>query len=159
MNTQASSMRHAALFTLALSLPTGLAAQQLPVTGQMMDGQQANTTVAQSVTPSATASTNTPNASAAPASQTGASTSTNMASASAQTEQPRAVASVDAAAQPGDATRNLLQLQLDGSAAGKHLPMLGNEASASYHRYMDSFNHPIPEFYETAIQKHADNGR
>lgn len=155
MNTQASSMRHAALFTLALSLPAGLAAQQLPVTGQMMDGRQANTVAAQTVPPPAASGTTIPIASAAPASQTG----TDMIATPPQTERPPAVAVVNAAAQPGDATRNLLQLQLDGSAAGKHLPMLGNEASASYHRYMDSFNHPIPEFYETAIQKNADNGR
>ncbi|MFC5743256.1 DUF3613 domain-containing protein [Dyella tabacisoli] len=63
------------------------------------------------------------------------------------------------AAQVGDTTRHLLQLQADGTQAGKHLPMLGDEASASYRRYLKSFEHPIPEYYQTTVGKNSNNGR
>ena len=55
----------------------------------------------------------------------------------------------------GDTTRYLLQLQADGSQAGKTLPMLGDEATASYRRYLKSFEHPIPDFYDT-LSKNDD---
>lgn len=55
----------------------------------------------------------------------------------------------------GDTTHYLLQLQTGGSVAGKPLPMLGDEATASYHRYLKSFEHPIPDFYES-ISKNSD---
>lgn len=51
----------------------------------------------------------------------------------------------------GSTTRQLLQMQADGSHAGKHLPIPGQEASASYVRYLKSFEHAIPEFYENAV--------
>ncbi len=63
------------------------------------------------------------------------------------------------AAQVGDTTRHLLQIQAEGNQAGKPLPMLGAEASASYARYLKSFNHDIPEFYETTIGKDAGGGQ
>jgi hypothetical protein len=61
--------------------------------------------------------------------------------------------------QVGDTTRYLLQLQADGRQAGKPLPMLGDEATASYRRYLKSFEHPIPDFYETTLSKTDDTGR
>ena len=51
----------------------------------------------------------------------------------------------------GDATRGLLQLQASGRAAGPQLPMLGEAANAAYKRHLDSFSHPIPEFFDTAV--------
>jgi hypothetical protein len=63
------------------------------------------------------------------------------------------------ASQVGDATRYLLQLQADGNQSGKPLPMLGDEATASYRRYLKSFDHPIPDFYETTVGKTVDSGR
>lgn len=51
----------------------------------------------------------------------------------------------------GSTTRQLLQMQADGSHAGKHLPIPGQEASASYVRYLKSFEHAIPAFYENAV--------
>ena len=47
-------------------------------------------------------------------------------------------------------------MQVDGTQAGKHLPMLGAEASASYDRYLKSFSHDIPEFYKTAVGKDSN---
>ncbi|MGN6739708.1 DUF3613 domain-containing protein [Dyella sp.] len=63
------------------------------------------------------------------------------------------------AAEPGDATRHLLQMQVSASRSGPHLPMLGDEATASYRRYLKSFEHPIPEFYKTTVGKNGDSGR
>ena len=63
------------------------------------------------------------------------------------------------ASQIGDTTRYVLQLQADGTQAGKPLPMLGDEATASYRRYLKSFEHPIPDFYETKLGKTDDTGR
>lgn len=59
------------------------------------------------------------------------------------------------ATEVGDTTRYLLHMQADGSQAGKPLPTLGDEATASYHRYLKSFEHPIPDFYES-ISKNSD---
>jgi hypothetical protein len=57
----------------------------------------------------------------------------------------------------GDTTRHLLQLQASGAQAARPLPMLGDEATASYRRYLKSFEHPIPEFYTPTVGK-TDNG-
>jgi len=62
-------------------------------------------------------------------------------------------------AQFGDTTRHVLQLQVDGSLAGKRLPMLGDEAGASYQRYLKSFEHPIPEFFQTTVAQNTGSGR
>lgn len=48
------------------------------------------------------------------------------------------------ATQIGDATRSLLTLQSSGAVAAPMHPMLGDEATASYARYLKSFDHPIP---------------
>jgi hypothetical protein len=60
------------------------------------------------------------------------------------------------ASQIGDTTRYVLQLQADGTQAGKPLPMLGDEATAAYRRYLKSFEHPIPDFYDTTLSKNSD---
>ncbi|MDE2609209.1 MAG: DUF3613 domain-containing protein [Burkholderiales bacterium] len=54
-------------------------------------------------------------------------------------------------AELGATTRELLQAQADGRWAGPPLPMLGAQASASYRRYLDSFRHPIPEFFSSKV--------
>ncbi|GLQ99753.1 DUF3613 domain-containing protein [Dyella mobilis] len=58
--------------------------------------------------------------------------------------------------QVGDATRYVLQLQTGGTQSAKPLPMLGDEATAAYRRYLKSFDHPIPDFYESPVGKTAD---
>jgi hypothetical protein len=141
MNTHAVSVQHIitlAVVALALAVPTVAVAQQQqqPLTGQMMDGQNgiAPTTATATAAPTATQS-----APAAPS-----------ALDDAATYNP---------AQFGDTTRHVLQLQVDGSLAGKHLPMLGDEAGASYQRYMKSFEHPIPEFFQATVAQNPSNGR
>jgi hypothetical protein len=59
----------------------------------------------------------------------------------------------------GDATRALLQVQTNGSQAGPVLPMLGDQASASYRRYLRSFDHDIPEFFDAKVQQDGASTR
>jgi hypothetical protein len=156
MNKPTPAARPAALATalgLALALPA--MAQQTPITGRMMDGRNpapAATPVAASA-PAAQADVPNPSAPPAPASApVVAPQSTDYAPAPAYASDDGA----DRAA-IGYTTRQLLQMQASGSQAGNHLPMLGDEASASYRRYIQSFNHPIPEFYETTVGKNGSN--
>lgn len=60
--------------------------------------------------------------------------------------------------QVGDSTRALLRLQAEGSSAGNALPMLGEAASRSYQRYLNSFDHPIPEYFETTVPTSSTAG-
>ena len=77
-----------------------------------------------------------------------------------QVESP-AAAPAPAAARPavregiGDITRGLLAAQADGRRAGTELPILGDVASASYRRYVDSFTLPIPAFFEETVEREA----
>jgi len=53
-----------------------------------------------------------------------------------------------AADQPiGDHTRTLLEIQRNGSQAGALQPLGGEQAALGYARYMQSFRHPLPEFF------------
>ncbi|MGC1547194.1 MAG: DUF3613 domain-containing protein [Rhodanobacter sp.] len=141
MNTHAVSVQYfiaLAVVTLALSVPMAAVAQQQPLTGQMVGGQ---TDAASNVaTPQATQGVPSATQRMSPP----------LSPDDAVTYNP---------AQFGDTTRHLLQLQVDGSLAGKRLPMLGSEASASYQRYLKSFEYPIPEYMKTSVAKNADNGR
>ncbi len=55
--------------------------------------------------------------------------------------------------QLGDTTRALLQLQASGERAGRPHTVLGDQASRSYTRYLNSFDHPIPEYLEQSVRK------
>lgn len=57
----------------------------------------------------------------------------------------------------GQTTRDLLRLQASGARSGNKLPILGDEASASYKRYIDSFSHALPEFFETTVKSSDGN--
>ncbi|MGI4983212.1 MAG: DUF3613 domain-containing protein [Janthinobacterium lividum] len=57
----------------------------------------------------------------------------------------------------GHATRAALALQVGGTSAGPVLPMPGEEAGAAYKRYLDSFTHPIPEFFEKKVKSGQDD--
>lgn len=63
-----------------------------------------------------------------------------------------------APSQVGDATRALLRLQASGERAGTPLPILGDQASASYKRYIDSFTHPIPAYLAPNVRPDASGG-
>lgn len=58
----------------------------------------------------------------------------------------------------GAATERLLAMQRDGKAAGAPQPIAGEVATRSYHRYLDSFNKPIPEFNETVGSSTKSSG-
>ncbi|MHC1480762.1 DUF3613 domain-containing protein [Frateuria aurantia] len=51
----------------------------------------------------------------------------------------------------GDTTHLLLELQASGRLGVPAQPILGDEAAASYKRYIDSFSHPIPTYFETMV--------
>ena len=51
----------------------------------------------------------------------------------------------------GDATRRLLQLQASGTSAAPVLPQLGQSSGAAYQRYMKSFEHAIPVFFDSTV--------
>lgn len=52
----------------------------------------------------------------------------------------------------GDETRALLAAQAQGAQAGKALPTLGATASASWRRYLKSFDHPLPEWFSEKVE-------
>ena len=60
--------------------------------------------------------------------------------------------------QVGDATRNLIRLQASGQSAAPQLPMLGHASSAAYQRYLKSFTHNIPEFFDTTVSSTGSTG-
>jgi hypothetical protein len=141
------TIRHTLLAALGLTLALPAAAQQAPVTGQMMDGQ----------TP-ATAPTPAPppgNAAPAPMPQQVAPPGAAADNANAA---PAPLADVGDDGGVGSTTRQLLRMQTSGSQAGQSLPMLGDEATAAYRRYMQSFNHPIPEFFQSTVSKNGSGG-
>lgn len=51
----------------------------------------------------------------------------------------------------GDATRRLLKLQASGTSAAPVLPQLGQSSGAAYQRYMKSFEHAIPVFFDSTV--------
>ena len=60
------------------------------------------------------------------------------------------------AAPPGKeshAVKQALTMQASGRHAGPPRPMMGLTASASLKRYVDSFKHPIPEFYQSETER------
>lgn len=123
---------------------TAVQAQQQPLTGQMLGGSTQAVPTSQ---PLQSESLATVDLMAPPAPVPQAA--------------PAAVAITDgnaAAARPGrsqigDTTRNLFRLQASGQQAGQHLPILGDQATLSYARYMKSFEHEIPDFFETDVAK------
>lgn len=72
-----------------------------------------------------------------------------------QTPMPAAPAAPQQAARHtavGDVTRALLAAQADGRRAGAALPILGPVATASWHRYLESFRQPIPEWFSEKVK-------
>ena len=65
-------------------------------------------------------------------------------------------ASTTARPQHGDSVRNLLRLQASGQQAGARLPILGDQATASYARYLKSFEHEIPDFFDPDVGRSSN---
>ncbi|HEL2979301.1 TPA: DUF3613 domain-containing protein [Stenotrophomonas maltophilia] len=118
-------------------------AQQQPLTGQMLGGSAPVAADPQPLQSEALATVDL----AAPHAPTPAA-----APATAATDYGPA-ALQPGRSQIGDATRSLLRLQASGQQSGQHLPILGDQATLSYARYMRSFEHEIPDFFETDVAK------
>lgn len=62
-----------------------------------------------------------------------------------------------AAAEPhehGEETRRWLEIQRDGQAASPHRQTVSGPAAQMIHkRYLESFRHPVPVFFEERKQK------
>lgn len=140
-------IRHTLLAALGLALALPAGAQQIPVTGQMMDGQTPAAAPAPAPAPPAG------NATPAPMPQQVAPPGSSSDNAA-----PAPLADVGDDGGIGATTRQLLRMQTSGSQAGQSLPMLGDEATAAYRRYLQSFNHPIPEFFQSAVNKSGSGG-
>ncbi|MPS76789.1 MAG: DUF3613 domain-containing protein [Achromobacter sp.] len=57
----------------------------------------------------------------------------------------------------GDVTRGLLAAQADGRRAGNALPVLGPVSTAAWNRYLESFSHPIPEYFRKRVETKNTN--
>ncbi|MCZ7842745.1 MULTISPECIES: DUF3613 domain-containing protein [Stenotrophomonas maltophilia group] len=125
-------------------------AQQQPLTGQMLGGPSPSpaATVPMQAEPLPTVELAAP---AASAEVTGAQPATV-----ANDVAPAPPAAPRARLQSGEATRNLFRLQASGQQAGQRLPILGDQATLSYARYLKSFEHEIPDFFETDVSRSKD---
>ncbi|SFI00077.1 Protein of unknown function [Collimonas sp. OK307] len=119
-------------------IPDACAQSNSRLTGKLLQEPVAATTNASVPTAQPTAVA----ASSAPRTTTAAPTQMRETPVSAERE---------ARIRVGDVTHTLLQAQADGRVAGPRLPMLGATADASWQRYLDSFKHPLPEFYENEV--------
>jgi len=124
---------HAALLLVTLGTAPAIA-QQRPLTGQML-GEQ----------PGPPPSTPPAAAAAAPA----------PAAVPVPVTPPPVSLALPPRPRLGETTRALLQLQASGERAGKAHTVLGDQASRSYARYLNSFDHPIPEYLEYSVRKNV----
>lgn len=123
-------------------------AQQQPLTGQMLGGPLPSAPAAapMQAEPLPTVELAAPAAPAAGIAAQPATVATDVAPPAT----PRA------RLQSGEATRNLFRLQASGQQAGQRLPILGDQATLSYARYLKSFEHEIPDFFETDVARSKD---
>ncbi|PJL04421.1 DUF3613 domain-containing protein [Stenotrophomonas maltophilia] len=119
-------------------------AQQQPLTGQMLGGSTPAAPASQPLQSEPLPTVDL----AAPATPTPVTAPTAVVAADGIAPATRPVRS-----QIGDTARNLFRLQASGQQAGQHLPILGDQATLSYARYIKSFEHEIPDFFETDVAK------
>lgn len=136
---------------LSLLYVSAATAQQVPVTGRMLG--PGPHTAAPATPPAPPAAALQP----APRSVLEDSAATQIADTRAL-PMPASVPATMARAEPGDTTRQLLRLQASGAHAGRSLPVLGDQAHASYTRYLKSFEHELPEYFENTVGKTRSGG-
>ncbi|AWH29443.1 MULTISPECIES: DUF3613 domain-containing protein [Stenotrophomonas] len=125
-----------ATLAVALSAPHASAqSTQSPLTGQMLGERMTPAPTVQSAQPLATVDTT-----AAPPAP----------------PPPTYIPASTARPQHGDSVRNLLRLQASGQQAGARLPILGDQATASYARYLKSFEHEIPDFFDPDVGRSSN---
>ncbi|WP_164136511.1 DUF3613 domain-containing protein [Stenotrophomonas maltophilia] len=126
-----------------LLMAGGAQAQQQPLTGQMLGGSAPVAAASQPLQSEALATVDlAPAPSSSPAAAPPIIATDHVAPA------PR-----PARTQIGDTVRDLFRLQASGQQAGQRLPILGDQATLSYARYLKSFEHEIPDFFETDVAK------
>jgi hypothetical protein len=125
-------------------IPDAYAQTNPPLTGKLLQEPVAATTnrSVQTAQPAAVSTSSAPRTTTA---------------APAQIPETPSLTEQEARIRVGDVTRTLLQAQADGRVAGPRLPMLGATADASWQRYLDSFKHPLPEFFENKVSKSTSN--
>lgn len=64
---------------------------------------------------------------------------------------PSAVAPAAPQRSAGFATRQLFSMQASGEHSAPRLPLLAPVANSAYKRYLASFNHSIPEFFDATV--------
>ncbi|TEA80197.1 DUF3613 domain-containing protein [Allopusillimonas ginsengisoli] len=99
------------------------------------------------VTPTATTA---PAPQPAPAAQATPATSTPAATPDSYT--PAAPTTLRVPELVGDTTNALLAMQAQGDYAGASLPTLGATAGPAWKRYVDSFSHPLPEWFKEKVE-------
>lgn len=126
-----------ATLAVALSAPHASAqSTQSPLTGQMLGERTTPAPTVQSAQPLATVDTTAAPPAPPPPTYVPASTAVRP--------------------QHGDSVRNLLRLQASGQQAGARLPILGDQATASYARYLKSFEHEIPDFFDPDVGRSSN---
>ncbi|NYT38792.1 DUF3613 domain-containing protein [Allopusillimonas soli] len=95
----------------------------------------------------------------APPYRASSSTSTSQAGqqpSTAQRSQPKGIWGMPTE-EIGDVAHALFSMQAQGSEAGNALPTLGATAGPAYKRYVDSFSHPLPEWFKEAVEQDSGN--
>lgn len=151
-------IRNGALFLLlSVAFSPLLQAQtNTPVTGRMAQPTPATPFMPAKSVASGTAglSSAAPNP---PAGQSQVASRPNLVTAPVATQSESASESTPYRIRVNDVTRSLMQAQADGRVAGPLLPMLGVTSEASWDRYLNSFTHPLPEFFEAKVSKNNAN--
>ncbi|MDB5769592.1 MAG: hypothetical protein JWQ61_4406 [Collimonas fungivorans] len=124
-------------------------AQNTPLTGKLL--QEPAVAAKTAPTPAAQPAVVSASATAQPA------VAAAQAAAPVQSPQTSAPTGPETRIRIGDVTHTLLQAQADGRVAGPRLPMLGATADVSWQRYLDSFRHPLPEFFKNTVSKETSN--
>ncbi|WP_313218567.1 DUF3613 domain-containing protein [Stenotrophomonas sp.] len=135
---------HTALLLMLVTWAVPVIAQQAPLTGQMLGGQDGPTAVTTPLPPPAPVERVEP----VPAYVERA-----PAYAAATPAERYTPPAPPPRGEIGQTTRDLLRMQAQGTHAGARLPILGDQAAASYARYLKSFEHEIPEFLKTSVKK------
>jgi len=138
-------------FASLVTAGTACAQNMSPLTGKLLPEPAAasKTSTVPAAQPAAASSSTTARPAAAPAQAT--------AAAPGRPPETPAPAGAETRIRVGDVTHALLQAQADGRVAGPRLPMLGATADISWQRYLDSFKHPLPEFFENKVSKNSSN--
>lgn len=135
------SLLPAGLLVMLVAGPLPVMAQQAPLTGQMLGGPDAPP-VATTALPTT-----------APVEPVPAYVERSPAYPAAAPVERYTPPAPAPRGEIGQTTRDLLRMQAAGTHAGPRLPILGDQAAASYARYLKSFEHEIPEFLKTSVKK------